>query len=600
MDASLSEVPLEPAEKLSDLESNINEVSRALDLFFDNKLSESLKLLRSQPESLYHTLGLSAATFLYGFLTFEKTDMDEARDCIKNAIDVSAKNRKKSQNITEFFWGYDANDYSDVEIHAELCYAENHIMSGFLTFAQDQSIFALIKAAYRIKTGNDTYRTCQYILNNRKEWSNPQLKKHFESGVCTGVGTANLVLSHLPARVLKILKWAGFSGDKFEALKNLKHAASLRDALRFKIVSLITITYNLYMEQYYGHGKGNLNWSRDLVRDLHEQFPTGVLVLTYVGRIKQLNGDTQSAIDCYQKAINVPIEWKQVHNICYWELCWCYGIHGNWKEAAKYAKLLRSQSNWSKCFVTQIIASFLYMQMIEDNQPELKDEISQEMRSIPKLRKRISGKTIPLEKLAIACSGKYFRQNECLSLPAYEVFYFLNIFAHTGGRHELIKPMLARIEKDLSKFDTVKDTKDAELDNYALLTLLKGVCKKYMKDYQAATDCFNEVIRVQDQVKHDTYIAPHAALELGITYVEWDKIAESKVWLEKAKNDYKGFLVEVLVHLRTHAALLEVADKEAALAGKRMSGDFSAKEDGKATKEKAPGSGVGGWFKNFS
>lgn len=110
-------------------------------------------------------------------------------------------------------------------------------------------------------------------MNNRKSWESESIRQHFESGVCTGVGTANLVtyftnlchetfltnvfihlqvLSHLPARALRVLKWAGFRGDRNEALKHLKRAADITTGLRHKIVALITISYNLYMEQYYG------------------------------------------------------------------------------------------------------------------------------------------------------------------------------------------------------------------------------------------------------------------------------------------------------------------------------------------------------------
>lgn len=91
-----------------------------------------------------------------------------------------------------------------------------------------------------------------------------------------------------------------------------------------QVVALITISFNLYMEQYYGLGKGDMQWSRELITELHGQFPNGVLVLAFLGRLKQLRGETISAIESFDSAISVPIEWKQVHNICYWELIWCY------------------------------------------------------------------------------------------------------------------------------------------------------------------------------------------------------------------------------------------------------------------------------------
>ena len=48
---------------------------------------------------------------------------------------------------------------------------------------------------------------------------------------------------------------------------------------------------------------------------------------------------------------------------------------------------------------------------------------------------------------------------------------------------------------------------------------------------------------------------PHAALELGLSYVKTGQMDKAKSWLEKARTDYSGFLIESLVHLRVHGAL---------------------------------------------
>lgn len=47
-----------------------------------------------------------------------------------------------------------------------------------------------------------------------RNWDNSKTKVHFESGVRMGIGTFNLMISLLPARVIKLLEFMGFSGNK--------------------------------------------------------------------------------------------------------------------------------------------------------------------------------------------------------------------------------------------------------------------------------------------------------------------------------------------------------------------------------------------------
>lgn len=54
-------------------------------------------------------------------------------------------------------------------------------------------------------------------------WSGEEkLRPHFESGVRMGLGAFNLLISVLPNRVLKLLEFIGFSGDRVgEAKKSI-------------------------------------------------------------------------------------------------------------------------------------------------------------------------------------------------------------------------------------------------------------------------------------------------------------------------------------------------------------------------------------------
>jgi len=294
-------------------------------------------------------------------------------------------------------------------------------------------------------------------------------------------------------------------------------------------------------------------------------------------------------------------------------------MKGEWKEAAKHVKILRGQSNWSKCVQTHIYASLLYMQMTEtrdaDEREELKNQIREEMENVPKLRKRIGGKTIPVEKLAIYTSARFFRQEEVLSLPIVEIFYFYNILSHTGGKPERLDPILKYIEKERSREFSVKgndsaDVPDDKVDTYCLLLLLKGACLRYKKLFNEASQCYMEIIRLQDRIQRDTYIPPHAALELGIVYVEMDRLEEAKEWLEKSRSVYKGFLVEAMLHLRTHAAFREVSDREKLLSEQATTSpvipleatDIIPEESGSSRTEviaKNRNSSLGSWVRGF-
>lgn len=123
-----------------------------------------------------------------------------------------------------------------------------------------------------------------------------------------------------------------------------------------------------------------MQWSIELLEELHRQFPTGVLVHSFLGRVKQLAGQSDEAIKCFNDAVEVPIEWTSIRNICYWEMIWCYSMKGKWLEAAECANILRSRSKWSRCVTTQLHASLIYMQMIDGKDESLRDQVNEKMR----------------------------------------------------------------------------------------------------------------------------------------------------------------------------------------------------------------------------
>lgn len=64
-------------------------------------------------------------------------------------------------------------------------------------------------------------RECNHILEMRN-WESEESRTHFESGVRMGMGTFNLMISMLPGRVIKLLEFIGFSGNKVENKNGVK------------------------------------------------------------------------------------------------------------------------------------------------------------------------------------------------------------------------------------------------------------------------------------------------------------------------------------------------------------------------------------------
>lgn len=72
-------------------------------------------------------------------------------------------------------------------------------------------------------------------------------------------------------------------------------------------------------------------------------------------------------------------------------------------------------------------------------------------------------------------------------------------------------------------------------EDIALITLLKGMCLKYMKSPLQAEECFKFVIKQQSQLQRDTYLVPYAQFELALIIKSDGNLSESLELLEKTK-----------------------------------------------------------------
>ena len=278
------------------------------------------------------------------------------------------------------------------------------------------------------------------------------------------------------------------------------------------------------------------------------KYPEGAFDLFFAAKFEQMNGHTSKAIQLFEQSISVQNEFIQLQHVAKWDLIWCYAMDQNWRRAAELATELRDNSKWSPATNAYQYACFLYMIMDSEGlEGEMRSQVDKAMASVEPLRTRYGGKTLPPEKFAITMAQRYCNGDKQLTLPALMLFYIWNVYGNCAENPKLMEPLIELIDRKLATMPSG----DAEF----VLLLLKGVCMRNARKTEESFECFTNILRRQDMIETDTYVAPHAAMELGLTFLDMGNLDEAKTWLEKARDDYTGFLVETSVHLRIHGAL---------------------------------------------
>ena len=72
---------------------------------------------------------------------------------------------------------------------------------------------------------------------------------------------------------------------------------------------------------------------------------------------------------------------------------------------------------------------------------------------MPKWKQKIAGKSIPMEKFAIAKSKLFLEQGNTLILPSLELIYLWNGFRILGSRYKTIEPLYILVEKAIKSHE---------------------------------------------------------------------------------------------------------------------------------------------------
>ncbi|XP_015599667.1 tetratricopeptide repeat protein 39B [Cephus cinctus] len=546
-----------------DLDTAMMEATQAMHYFFNNDFIRAKKVLEPWSDSsLYHSLGNSVFLFLEAILTFEQKEIEKASEALKQSMAVCAKHRKHTtitQNLGKIVKKTNYDSYTIDEVHAELCYAESLLLKAMLTFVEDETLVSFVKAGLKIRTCFLSYKECLTILKTKK-WEHEKNKVHFESGVRMGIGAFNLMISLLPGRVIKLLEFIGFSGDKEYGLSELQAGYKERSGLRHVLCAMTLLAYHLIVLFLLSDAEGDIEWCEKALDEELSLYPNGVWFLFFKGRLEFTKGNVESCIEWYTKSWKSQELWPQFHHLCFWELMWAHCLQQQWDRALPFASMLVEEAKWSRTTYLYQKAAILIMMKPSVNSEE-KQTIETLLLQAPTFKQRIAGKSLPMEKFVIKKSERYFAQKKNLVLPVFELLYVWNLFKIFVKRQDLALNLFKIIEEEENRLTT--RTKDEyHADNLALLLLLKGACLRQIRQPLQSEDCLKRVLALEKQIKDDTYLLPYATVELARLAKDQGHNQVAIALLEDAKKNYTGYSLESRLHFRIHSDLLDLTSKK--------------------------------------
>uniref|UniRef100_A0A3B5LZJ8 Tetratricopeptide repeat protein 39B n=1 Tax=Xiphophorus couchianus TaxID=32473 RepID=A0A3B5LZJ8_9TELE len=540
-----------------DLHTAIQETQCALNLVLNNRFSQALDLLQPWKHSMYHALGYSSILVMQATMTFDQKDIQTAMETIKQALQTCHRFRKRNSVVGSLSSLISKqSNLQEEEMHAELCYAECLLQKATLTFIQDENMISFIKGGIKIRTSYQIYKDCQNVLNISQDKAEQfNSFKQFEGGVKLGIGSFNLMLSLLPQKILRLLEFIGFSGNRSFGLSQLREGAASQ-SLRSIICVLTLLFYNTYVSLILGTGEGNLMEAEALLEPYQQKYPKGSIILFYSARIATLRGNFEKARSRFEECISSQQEWKQIHHLCYWELMWTHSFQQEWQQAYRYADLLCKESRWSKAIYMYQKAAILSM-MTEDDVRKTGEDIVEVFRlQVEALKQRLAGKSIPMEKFAVRKSRRYkAAQPVPLVVPALEMMYVWNGFTIVGKRADYTESLLVTIEKAEQQLRNDTNPSEFHPDDSSLVQMLKGLCLKHLGRLLQAELCFTQVLSSESRIRYDHYLIPFSLYELGLLYKQQGDFVKAATYIEKAKTNYKDYSMESRLHFRIHAAL---------------------------------------------
>ncbi|KAF7721737.1 Tetratricopeptide repeat protein 39C [Apophysomyces ossiformis] len=451
-------------------------------------------------------------------------------------------------------------------LRANVIKAECCLQIAILQLLQE-SIMGYVKCGLNLRRAYSSY---SYVWQEYQRMASEH-EKYMDgdtvSGVQFGIGSVHLVLSALPAKILKAISAFGWKPDKQLGFTLLKQCAENK-RVRSPMATMVLLAYYCAVTSYAPQILSDVyvKTATEALLEAQSQHPNSALYLFFAGHIARLRFDLPLSTQSYLYAAEISkSEWAElaVTNACRYEIAINHMITGNWVQAASTFEELGEKKYWSAAFCKYAQGACLEM-------AGERTEAILAFAEVPGLVvKKLGGRMSDIDgyvlrKVETFQDSGY--QDLDMYVPILEFMAIWNLFHMMD--HDLLKQLKQRVQKGLETIESREkyalETRKHELapetalpdyfDERAILLFTKASIQNVIGQAGETALHINWILDHKDQFAVDPWVVPYALWEAGVSAWKLDQKNRSRHIWEMAL-EYSKYHFEHRLAVRLNLAL---------------------------------------------
>ncbi|CAF0945390.1 unnamed protein product [Adineta steineri] len=409
--------------------------------------------------------------------------------------------------------------------------------------------------------GDDlSFKSFESIPNDSPDELSLYTIKRLLGSVSFGYGLFQIALSFVPPRIMKVIKFLGFEGDRKAALAALRFSSQSTD-MKAPLANLTLLWYHCIIQPFFAIDMStppDMSEAKSILKRNIDIYDKSTLFIYFQGRVERLEKDLSKALSTFLNGLNPPNQSKnstlirssELDQILIYDLGFCYLMMLHFEHALSCFIRLKEESRWSKAFYHYTCALCTACM----NDPKTSANFVKD--GIKSLQKRSN----PVE-LFVQKRLDYLKKNppsvSSAHILIFEMLYLWILLPLCD------KPTLKQILQKVENHG--QDSKDDQKLR-PITCFLEGVIHNILYHYDDALNCYEEALaRAEDSKLHLTrYILPFASCELGILeYIDRQNTERAKELLTKAKEKYSDYDFDNRLQIRATATLKIISSREA-------------------------------------